>query len=408
MATASRRSVSPWRMHLGGMYIASPLSGWLADRLGRLPVIGLGGIVLVVALGVAGLVPGSDSGLVMLGPLPERHRLEPRVRRRQRAPHRRAVARGAHVVPGPGRSHHGNDGRARQRGRRDGPRGLGVLGPERAGRGVHGRYPSSPAWVFRAAVAAPSAIGRPRMSRPRRAFRKRRLRGLGRPDTLRLHGAGRAPRRLPGRRPRHGRLEERAGGHGGGGLRGSPDRRGALVRRLADFDVVMALRERTPFPRALFERLPNLKLLITAGMRNASIDMRRPRRARHRRLRHAGLPSPTAELTWGLILSLCRRIPAGGPRDARGPLADDGRARPERQDARRPRARQPGLAGGEGWPRVRDERARVEPEPHAGARGGGGGELVERTSCSPAPTSSAPPRAERAHPRADRRARARA
>jgi MFS family permease len=53
--------------HLGGMYIASPLSGWLADRLGRLPVIGIGGIVLVVALGVAGLVPGSESGLVMLG-----------------------------------------------------------------------------------------------------------------------------------------------------------------------------------------------------------------------------------------------------------------------------------------------------------------------------------------------------
>ena len=53
--------------HLGGMYITSPLSGWLADRLGRLPVIGIGGIVLVVALGVAGLVPGTDSVLVMLG-----------------------------------------------------------------------------------------------------------------------------------------------------------------------------------------------------------------------------------------------------------------------------------------------------------------------------------------------------
>ena len=54
-------------VHLGGMYIASPLSGWLADRLGRLPVIGLGGFVLMAALSVAGLVPGSDSGLVMLG-----------------------------------------------------------------------------------------------------------------------------------------------------------------------------------------------------------------------------------------------------------------------------------------------------------------------------------------------------
>src|SRR5262249_58719509 len=44
--------------HLGGMYIASPLSGWLCDRFGRLPVIGLGGLVLVAAVSIAGLVPG--------------------------------------------------------------------------------------------------------------------------------------------------------------------------------------------------------------------------------------------------------------------------------------------------------------------------------------------------------------
>ena len=52
------------------------------------------------------------------------------------------------------------------------------------------------------------------------------------------------------------------------------------------------MRERTPFPRALFERLPNLRLLVTAGMRNASIDVAAatergvlvtaPRRCRHR------------------------------------------------------------------------------------------------------------------------------
>jgi MFS family permease len=53
--------------HLGGMYIASPLSGWLCDRFGRLPTIGLGGLVLVGALSLAGLAPGSESGLVMLG-----------------------------------------------------------------------------------------------------------------------------------------------------------------------------------------------------------------------------------------------------------------------------------------------------------------------------------------------------
>jgi MFS family permease len=53
--------------HLGGMYVASPLSGWLSDRLGRLPTIGLGGFVLMAALSVAGLAPGTSSGLVMAG-----------------------------------------------------------------------------------------------------------------------------------------------------------------------------------------------------------------------------------------------------------------------------------------------------------------------------------------------------
>jgi MFS family permease len=54
-------------MHLGGMYVASPLSGWLADRFGRGVMIALGGLVLLAALAVAGLVPGADSGLVMAG-----------------------------------------------------------------------------------------------------------------------------------------------------------------------------------------------------------------------------------------------------------------------------------------------------------------------------------------------------
>jgi MFS family permease len=53
--------------HLGGMYVASPLSGWLSDRFGRLPTIATGGLVLLGALALAGLAPGADSGLVMLG-----------------------------------------------------------------------------------------------------------------------------------------------------------------------------------------------------------------------------------------------------------------------------------------------------------------------------------------------------
>ena len=84
----------------------------------------------------------------------------------------------------------------------------------------------------------------------------------------------------------------------------------AVAGRLADFDIIMALRERTPFPRTLLERLPKLKLLITAGMRNASIDMKAAADRGVTVCGTAGLPYPTAELAWGLILSLMRRIPA--------------------------------------------------------------------------------------------------
>ena len=47
----------------------------------------------------------------------------------------------------------------------------------------------------------------------------------------------------------------------------------ACARALADFEVIGIMRERTPFPRALIERLPKLKLLVTTGKRNASIDL---------------------------------------------------------------------------------------------------------------------------------------
>jgi len=84
----------------------------------------------------------------------------------------------------------------------------------------------------------------------------------------------------------------------------------AIAARLADFDIVMALRERTPFTRSLLGRLPKLKLLITAGMRNASIDMKAAAERGILVCGTAGLPYPTAELAWGLILSLARRLPA--------------------------------------------------------------------------------------------------
>ena len=42
---------------------------------------------------------------------------------------------------------------------------------------------------------------------------------------------------------------------------------------LRPFDIIVAMRERTKFPSSIFENLPNLKLLVTTGMRNGSIDM---------------------------------------------------------------------------------------------------------------------------------------
>ena len=83
----------------------------------------------------------------------------------------------------------------------------------------------------------------------------------------------------------------------------------SLVQRLRDFEIVVAMRERTPFPRALLERLPRLRLLVTTGMRNASIDLAA---ARERGVVVCGTPGAagtTGELTWGLILALFRQIP---------------------------------------------------------------------------------------------------
>ena len=83
----------------------------------------------------------------------------------------------------------------------------------------------------------------------------------------------------------------------------------AVVERLQDFEVVMAMRERTPFSRWLLERLPKLKLLVTTGMRNASIDGDAARDCGITVCGTRGLPYPTAELTWALILGLLRQVP---------------------------------------------------------------------------------------------------
>ncbi len=83
----------------------------------------------------------------------------------------------------------------------------------------------------------------------------------------------------------------------------------AVVAALADFDVVVAMRERTPFPRTTLERLPRLDLLVTTGMRNAAIDLAAARDVGVVVCgTGAGAAYDAAELTWALLLAAAKRL----------------------------------------------------------------------------------------------------
>ena len=86
------------------------------------------------------------------------------------------------------------------------------------------------------------------------------------------------------------------------------DEEDAVTERLAPFDVVVIMRERTPFPAALLRRLPQLKLLITSGMRNAAVDLQAAREQGITVCGTASNSQPPAELTWALILGLTRHL----------------------------------------------------------------------------------------------------
>jgi phosphoglycerate dehydrogenase-like enzyme len=82
----------------------------------------------------------------------------------------------------------------------------------------------------------------------------------------------------------------------------------ACAKALADFEVVGVMRERTPFSRALIERLPKLELIVTTGKRNASIDLAA---AKERGVTVCGTQGgghPTAELAIALMLGLARHL----------------------------------------------------------------------------------------------------
>lgn len=82
----------------------------------------------------------------------------------------------------------------------------------------------------------------------------------------------------------------------------------ALVKRLSPFDVLCVMRERTPLPGAILERLPQLKLIVTSGPRNLSIDLNAAERKGITVCGTELRKTTTAELTLGLMLASQRRI----------------------------------------------------------------------------------------------------
>src|SRR6202040_3010287 len=84
------------------------------------------------------------------------------------------------------------------------------------------------------------------------------------------------------------------------------------ARQLADFDIVLSMRERTPLPASLINRLPKLRMLGMTGARNASLDTPACR-ARGIVVSHTlgggYTDSATAELALGLLIAAARGIP---------------------------------------------------------------------------------------------------
>ena len=77
---------------------------------------------------------------------------------------------------------------------------------------------------------------------------------------------------------------------------------------LSEFEALLIMRERTPITRSLIQDLPNLKYIMTSGMRNKAIDLEA---AKSKNIIVCGTeinPNPTAELAWALILGLARNI----------------------------------------------------------------------------------------------------
>jgi phosphoglycerate dehydrogenase-like enzyme len=81
-----------------------------------------------------------------------------------------------------------------------------------------------------------------------------------------------------------------------------------VVERLADFDAICVMRERTPLPRSVIERLPRLKLIASTGPGNAAIDIVAAQERGIRVTNTGYTATPTVELTWALIMAAARNL----------------------------------------------------------------------------------------------------
>ncbi len=82
----------------------------------------------------------------------------------------------------------------------------------------------------------------------------------------------------------------------------------ALIERLKPFKIICAMRERTPLTREILSQLPNLKLIVSTGRRNASIDKEAAADLNIEIINTGYLSSGAPEITWALLMALARNI----------------------------------------------------------------------------------------------------
>ena len=142
----------------------------------------------------------------------------------------------------------------------------------------------------------------------------------------------------------------------------------AVIERLLPFDVICVMRERSPLPRNIIERLPNLKLIASTGAGNASIDVAAAGDCGIEVV-HTGYRSdPTIEFTWALILASARHIATESNSVRSGGWQETVGRRSARKDARRSGTRAYWFRGRANWEGFWNELDCLEPEHDAPGR----------------------------------------